>query len=139
MFRISFISCFLAASAVFFAAGCVNSNTSGDDAAESADRLSSQNNSNGQRPLPPPRPPACESTADCVDVCPPDAEGCTCVELPMGGKGCVPTCEVDEDCPVAPEHLPPLSCHDGICVPPPPPDGSCNAPPPPPPSSPSLR
>jgi hypothetical protein len=136
MFRTSFISCFFAVSAMLFAVACTNSSDSGDDAAESADRLSNGNDANGQHKGPPP-PPPCENDEECSDKCPPDAAGCACVELPMGGQGCVPTCDVDEDCPVAPDNLPPLSCHEGICVPPPPPpppsSGSCSAPPPPPP------
>ena len=116
---------------LFGGAACVNSSQTGDDAAESADRLSRANDKVGQPPRPP-RPPACATNDECVDKCPPDASGCVCLDLPMGGKGCVPTCEADEDCPVAPDNLPPLHCHEGICVPPPPPGaGSCAMPSPP--------
>ena len=137
MSRTSFISCFFAVSVMLFGMACVNSSNSNDDASESADRLSSVNGSKGKHKGPPP-PPPCESDDECVNKCPPDAAGCSCVELPMGGQGCVPTCDVDEDCPVGPDNLPPLSCHEGICVPPPPPPGgSCSTPPPPPPPPPA--
>lgn len=123
MLRVDVISRLFFSSAILFLMACVTSNTPGDDAAESADRLSNPNSANGKHP-PPPRPPPCTNTSECNDKCPPDAEGCACIELPMGGRGCVATCSVDEDCPVPPEDLPPLHCHEGICVPP--------APPPPP-------
>lgn len=136
MSRTSFISCLFAIGSMLFAAACVNSSGPHDESAESADQLQGQNGSKGQHPHkpPPPPPPPCESEDECVEHCPPDAMGCACVELPKGGNGCIPTCDEDADCPVAPEGLPPLSCHEGICVPPPPPPGgSCSAPPPPPP------
>lgn len=131
MMHIRFVTTALILGALFGGIACVNSSQTGDDAAESADRLSRTDNGVGHPPQPP-RPPACATTEECVDKCPPDAAGCVCLELPMGGQGCVPTCEIDEDCPVAPENLPPLHCHEGICVPPPPPGaGSCPMPPPP--------
>lgn len=137
MSRTSFISCFFALSAMVLGMACTHSSDLGDEAAESADRLSRENSSDGRHKGPPP-PPPCENDDECSDKCPPDSAGCACVELPRGGQGCVPTCEVDEDCPVAPEGLPPLACREGICVPPPPPPGgSCSAPPPPPPPPPS--
>lgn len=118
--RFVIVSCLFVSSAMLFSVACVNSSSSGDDAAESADRLSNPNSANGKHP-PPPRPPPCESDDECYDKCPPDSAGCACIELPMGGLGCVATCSVNEDCPVPPEDLPPLHCHEGICVPPPPP------------------
>lgn len=136
MSRTNLISCLFVLGSMLFGPACVNSTNTGEDAAESADRLSSANGSSGKHKGPP-QPPPCASNDECVDKCPPDSTGCACVELPMGGNGCVATCDVDEDCPVAPSNLPPLSCHEGICVPPPPPpSGSgCNGQPPPPPPS----
>ena len=61
-------------------------------------------------------PQTCEDNSDCVDACPAGSLDCVCHETPRGDKLCVPTCEKDEDCPVADQ---PLTCNEeqGICVP----------------------
>jgi hypothetical protein len=62
-------------------------------------------------------PPPCDGPEDCVDACPPGAQGCTCADGPMG-SACVPTCAEDADCEDI-EGGPPLQCDEGrgICTP----------------------
>jgi len=43
-------------------------------------------------------PAECEETADCDDLCPPDAPGCACFN-----NRCLPTCESDDDCRATPD------------------------------------
>ena len=67
---------------------------------------------------PPDGPAACAREADCLaeGMCPPDALGCTCAPLPMGGQACVPTCRDDADCPASAFEA--LVCGPrGLCVP----------------------
>lgn len=61
-------------------------------------------------------PKACASAADCAPAdCPPGSVGCTCGQTPMG-MACIPTCNVDADCPLGPMGMP-LSCKGGVCGP----------------------
>ncbi len=62
----------------------------------------------------PVEPTSCTVEADCVDQCPAGSLGCTCEATPDGDL-CVPTCEVDDDCPAG-EGLVCLQAK-GICVP----------------------
>lgn len=41
---------------------------------------------------------ACSTDADCAGACFDGAAGCVCIESPMDGNICVPSCETDEDC-----------------------------------------
>jgi len=61
-------------------------------------------------------PKLCESDADCTE-CPAGEGACACKETPFGKKLCLVTCAADADCPKV-EGAPPLSCHEGVCVPP---------------------
>ena len=65
---------------------------------------------------PPPPPKRCDDDAACAGECPAGAKGCACHQPPRGDKVCAPTCGTDADCPTG-EGIPPLSCHDGFCVP----------------------
>ncbi len=62
-----------------------------------------------------PGPVACQDVSDCDGACPEGSVGCTCANSPMG-QICVPTCNVDADCPTG---MMPLRCDPGmgICVP----------------------
>ncbi|MCA9542195.1 MAG: hypothetical protein KC620_25035, partial [Myxococcales bacterium] len=69
----------------------------------------------GQQP-PQDGPQSCQQAADCANACPPDAIGCTCAQSPMGSI-CVPTCNVDADCPDDPNLDLVCDPNQGICRP----------------------
>jgi len=72
---------------------------------------------------PPPRPPRCESSDECADLCPRGSQGCDCQPVgPNGEKICVPTCGSDADCPTPPDGIE-IACRDGVCAPAGPPPG----------------